>query len=104
MCPSIAWTRLLLTLALVFMGVQIVGKDANDAAAADVSEKKQLYVDQGWTANERQRFNYTTQGSQLIPYHWFLALETVSGEPRAGVRVIHCVAARAQLRVPRIRR
>ncbi len=32
-------------------------------------------LDQGWTADERIQFYFTTQGSQLIPYSWFLALE-----------------------------
>src|SRR5882724_1968550 len=33
------------------------------------------YLDQGWTAAEREVFYYTPQGSQLIPYDWFLHLE-----------------------------
>src|SRR5437016_1788462 len=33
------------------------------------------YLDQGWGADERQQFYYTSQGSQIIPYEWFLALE-----------------------------
>src|SRR6185436_13755434 len=32
-------------------------------------------LDQGWTADEAETFYYTPQGSQLIPYAWFLALE-----------------------------
>ncbi len=39
------------------------------------AEKQAVYLEQGWSAEERQRFYYTTQGSQLIPYDWFLALE-----------------------------
>lgn len=33
------------------------------------------YLEQGWTANEREEFYFTPQGSQLIPFDWFLALE-----------------------------
>lgn len=33
------------------------------------------YAAQGWTSLERQWFYSTTQGSQLLPYDWFLALE-----------------------------
>jgi processive rubber oxygenase RoxA-like protein len=33
------------------------------------------YLDQGWTDTQRQQFYTTTQGSQLIPLAWFLALE-----------------------------
>lgn len=33
------------------------------------------YVPQGWTQNDRDLFYTTTQGSQLVPYSWYLALE-----------------------------
>jgi hypothetical protein len=33
------------------------------------------YLDQGWTDAERNQFYFTPQGSYLIPYAWFLALE-----------------------------
>lgn len=32
-------------------------------------------LDQGWDANARLAFATTSQGSQIIPYSWFLALE-----------------------------
>lgn len=44
-------------------------------AAAD----EVVLLDQGWTPDERLQFYFTTQGSQLIPYSWFLALEQVDG-------------------------
>lgn len=34
-----------------------------------------VYLEQGWTDAERNRFYFTPQGSYLIPYAWFLALE-----------------------------
>lgn len=34
-----------------------------------------VYVDQNWSAAESNRFHFTPQGSQIIPYDWFLALE-----------------------------
>ena len=40
---------------------------------------KVIYLDQGWSADERIQFYYTSQGSQLIPYDWFLALEQPDG-------------------------
>ena len=40
------------------------------------------YCDQGWSSDVRQQFCYTTQGSQLIPYDWFLALERPSTTER----------------------
>ncbi len=36
-----------------------------------------LHLEQGWTAEERERFYFTAQGSQLIPFEWFLALEQI---------------------------
>ena len=33
------------------------------------------YLDQGWTPGDSRRFYFTPQGSQIIPYAWFLALE-----------------------------
>jgi hypothetical protein len=38
------------------------------------------YLDQGWTETQRQQFYTTTQGSQLIPLSWFLALERPGSE------------------------
>lgn len=34
-----------------------------------------VYLQQGWSPDDRQQFYYTTQGSQLLPYEWFLAME-----------------------------
>lgn len=33
------------------------------------------YLDQGWTEADRQPYYYTPQGSEVLPYAWFLALE-----------------------------
>jgi mono/diheme cytochrome c family protein len=32
-------------------------------------------LDQGWSEEDQQRFWFTDQGSELMPYEWFLALE-----------------------------
>ncbi|WP_315850080.1 di-heme-cytochrome C peroxidase [Singulisphaera acidiphila] len=34
-----------------------------------------VYLDQNWSPKESLEFYFTSQGSQLIPYEWFLALE-----------------------------
>lgn len=39
-----------------------------------------VYLSQGWGKGEREDFYYTTQGSQLVPWDWFLALEQVDSE------------------------
>ncbi|GAA5508036.1 catalase family protein [Novipirellula caenicola] len=38
------------------------------------------YLDQGWSDEQRHEFYFTPQGSQLIPYQWFLALEQVDSD------------------------
>lgn len=34
-----------------------------------------VYLEQGWSQDERQEYYYRPQGSELLPYDWFLALE-----------------------------
>ena len=36
-------------------------------------------LEQGWTAEQRTWFYTTTQGSRLLPYSWYLALEQPGG-------------------------
>jgi hypothetical protein len=36
---------------------------------------KVVYLGQNWSPEESNRFYFTAQGSQIIPYDWFLALE-----------------------------
>lgn len=38
------------------------------------------YLEQGWDDGQREAFYYTAQGSQLIPFQWFLALEQVDND------------------------
>jgi hypothetical protein len=41
------------------------------------SVTKVVYLEQNWSPDESTRFYFTPQGSQIIPYDWFLALEQV---------------------------
>lgn len=34
-----------------------------------------VHIDQGWTEDQRFRFHHTPQGTRLVPYDWFMALE-----------------------------
>jgi hypothetical protein len=36
---------------------------------------KVVYLDQNWSPRDSVRFYFTAQGSQILPYDWFLALE-----------------------------
>jgi hypothetical protein len=39
------------------------------------SAQQVIYLDQNWTPELRELFYFTPQGSQFIPYDWFMALE-----------------------------
>lgn len=43
------------------------------------SQSGPISLDQGWSEHERAWFYTTTQGSQLVPYSWYLALEQPGG-------------------------
>ena len=44
-------------------------------AAAPPASCDAINLDQGWTHEQSQEFWFTPQGSHLMPYSWFLALE-----------------------------
>ena len=37
--------------------------------------EKFSHADQGWTDDQRLHFHHTPQGTRLVPYTWFMALE-----------------------------
>lgn len=39
-----------------------------------------IYLEQGWNEAQRREFYHLSQGSQLLPYDWFLALEQPDSE------------------------
>jgi len=49
-------------------------------APAPAASAAVIRLDQGWTAKEAEEFYYTPQGSELIPYAWFLAVELKDAE------------------------
>jgi len=86
----------LLTLCLIVMGCKQVDDDSATTAESSDQPKEDVFVelpdnttpeehdscpdhdaiclDQGWDKDTRQDFYYTGQGSQLIPYNWFVNL------------------------------
>jgi mono/diheme cytochrome c family protein len=73
------WIALVLTCAGVLAAplgaaAQTRYPDQGSGAAAQIR-----YPDQGWTHEIRQLFYFTPQGSRLIPYAWFKALEVADG-------------------------
>lgn len=43
-------------------------------------EDKVINLDQNWTTDTQQAFYFTTQGSRIMPYAWYLALEQADGQ------------------------
>jgi len=41
----------------------------------DAPPGRKVNLDQGWTEKQQQLFWFTSQGSRIVPYDWFLALE-----------------------------
>jgi hypothetical protein len=64
-------TRIIFFVACLL--THLSGFIANDRSALAAET---VYLDQGWSKDERIQFYFTTQGSQLVPYDWFLALES----------------------------
>lgn len=61
----------------------VTGDAAGDNAVGALSTgtlEKVEYFEQGWTADERLDFYFSKQGSQLLPYSWFLNLELAESQ------------------------
>jgi hypothetical protein len=55
-------------------------EDARHAHLPGDTVDRVVYLDQGWTPAESMDFYTRSQGSRLIPYAWFLALEQAGAE------------------------
>jgi len=51
-----------------------------------VASEPVVYLDQGWTTQQRQTFYETPQGSYLIPLKWYLALEQTNKDDLFSVQ------------------
>jgi len=49
---------------------------------ATTTDSTIVYLDQGWTAEDRQEFYHLSPGTQLVPYDWFVALENGTDRER----------------------
>ncbi len=50
-------------------------KDRNGSVESTPARETVTFLDQGWSTEDRQMFYRTPQGTRVIPYKWFLALE-----------------------------
>ena len=76
----------LLGLAIVMVVVVVIFTIHNTLDVPKVERPSEVaWLQQNWTEDQRQRYYHTAQGSDLLPYAWFLALEqpkfTVDGAP-----------------------
>jgi RoxA-like, cytochrome c-like len=79
--------RSLFILALILAGPVAAdepgpSRDAYVAQTDPLGEPvdKVVYLDQGWSPAVSLKFYFTSQGSQIIPYDWFLALEQADSQ------------------------
>ncbi len=75
----------LLVLLIVFVPLLAILVDKNywefrDSDADRGSDGKTVYLDQNWSPSDSLWFYETTQGSDLLPYDFFLALESAASE------------------------
>ena len=73
----------LLTLALLVIGVFTI---MHSLEVPNIERPKAVaWLAQNWTDDQRNRFYHLAQGSDLLPYAWFLAIEqprlTITGAP-----------------------
>ena len=88
-CIDRTWWKIHVVACLVGLAAA-AGCDRKEPAPTDTtsspspvrtpSAASAVRLGQGWNAQEAEEFYYTPQGSQLIPYAWFLALEVKDRE------------------------
>ena len=67
--------KLVLCLTGLLATVVVYGNQPN---SENFKPKTPIYLDQQWSDIEREKFYFTPQGSYLIPYAWYLALESAN--------------------------
>jgi hypothetical protein len=62
--------------------ITVIVLAALSSAAANGAEKvvPSRWIDQGWSKEVRELFYFTPQGSRMMPFAWFMALETSDGQ------------------------
>ena len=81
------WRRNIVALLLVFVALVVAAPlllhpfihDKLEEITVHVPEYQRppelVRLDQNWTPEQRKRFHHTPQGTRLVPYDWFKALE-----------------------------
>ena len=67
----------------LYVGYAILGKNPQQEQFDKVGLSKDIVrLDQNWSEDIRQQFNFTTFGSRLMPYEWFLNIEVEGSEQK----------------------
>lgn len=74
-------TPLRVAIMAACLGAVIFAHARPGAAEDQPAAVKPFSLDQNWSPAEREEFWFTSQGSRLIPYDWFMALEAADGTP-----------------------
>ena len=56
------------------------GSEISAGETVKGSVNQAINLPQGWTESSQQEFYYTSQGSQILPYSWYLALEQANSK------------------------
>ena len=67
-------------LSPILVRLLLAGTVALAGCGGNGVQKPVVFLDQGFSADDRQAFYYLSQGSQLLPYDWFLALEQAESQ------------------------
>ncbi len=84
--PSVATALALLIVLAICAAVIAIFTIHNSLEVPKIERPKEVaWLSQNWTEDQRRRYYHTAQGSELLPYAWFLALEqprfTIKGAP-----------------------
>ena len=81
------YKKLFVAICILFLALGIAGCSSGQKVQ-EIKEGEPLVsavgdvvnLEQGWTKDTQQSFYFTDQGSRLMPYSWFLALEQASNQ------------------------
>jgi uncharacterized protein (DUF2235 family) len=84
--PSVVSTLAVLAVLGVCAIVIVIFAIHNSLAVPKIERPSEVaWLSQNWTEDQRRQYYHTAQGSELLPYAWFLALEqprfTITGGP-----------------------
>lgn len=74
------WQLAATSAGLLLLSLLLLIGQAQSAQVPGAMTPTPIYLEQGWNDADREAYYYLSQGSQLLPYRWFLALEQADSE------------------------